>query len=53
LDALERSEVSNGEALLLLCEHHFNSEGCADDLLQIDLALSASGGEVGEVGTSS
>jgi hypothetical protein len=48
LDALERSEVSNGEALLLLCEHHFNSEGCADDLLQIDLALSASGGERGE-----
>ncbi len=49
LDALERSEVTNGEALLLLCEHHFNSQGCADDLLQIDLALSASGDEVDEV----
>jgi hypothetical protein len=36
----------------LLCEHHFNSTSCADDLLQTDLALSASGGEVGEVGSS-
>ncbi len=53
LDALEVAGVSNGEALLLLCEHHFNSTSCADDLLQTDLALSASGGEVGEVGSSS
>ncbi len=52
LHSLERGRLTNGQALLLLCEHHFNSPGCADDLLQIDLALSASGGEVGEVGTS-
>ncbi len=52
LHSLESGRLTNGQALLLLCEHHFNSPGCAEDLLQGTLALSASGGEVGEVGTS-
>jgi hypothetical protein len=49
LESIERAQVTNGEALLLFCEHHFTSLACADDLLQIDLALSASGDEVDEV----
>ncbi len=53
LDDLETAGVSNGQALMLLCEHHFNSPCCVDDLLQVDLALSASGGEGGEGGTRS